>query len=127
MTIDDGIGGGRRNFKVVQKLAALRPVYEIYDEQTGEPKPKKEYKSDDKKDFKKDFKKSDKDDKWAKKKKEPNKYLGKDENGKAIFSGKSGERNHRHDGTTRDASYPPKKVGRKINIKSLKKSEDKED
>ncbi len=36
MTIDDGIGGGRRNFKVVQKLAALRPVYEIYDEQTGE-------------------------------------------------------------------------------------------
>jgi len=36
VTIDDGIGGGRRNFKVVQKLAALRPVYEIYDEQTGE-------------------------------------------------------------------------------------------
>lgn len=106
-----------------------------YDEQTCEPKPKKEYKSDDKKDFKrddkkafkKDFKKSDKDDKWAKKKKEPNKYLGKDENGKAIFSGKSGERNHRHDGTARDASYPPKKVGRKINIKSLKKSEDKKD
>lgn len=106
-----------------------------YDKQTGEPKPKKEYKSDDKKDFKrddkkafkKDFKKPDKDDKWAKKKKEPNKYLGKDENGKAIFSGKSGERNHRHDGTARDASYPPKKVGRKISIKSLKKSEDKKD
>lgn len=106
-----------------------------YDKQTGEPKPKKEYKSDDKKDFKrddkkafkKDFKKPDKDDKWAKKKKEPNKYLGKDENGKAIFSGKSGERNHRHDGTAREASYPPKKVGRKISIKSLKQSEDKKD
>ena len=26
-------------------------------------------------------------------------YLGKDENGKPLFSGKSGERNHRHDGT----------------------------
>jgi len=36
VTIDDGIGGGLRNFKVVQKLAAMRPVYEIYDEQTGE-------------------------------------------------------------------------------------------
>uniref|UniRef100_UPI00356648B3 hypothetical protein n=1 Tax=Sulfurimonas sp. TaxID=2022749 RepID=UPI00356648B3 len=117
-----------------------------YDKETGEPKPKREYsddkkdfkkdfkrddkkdfKRDDKKDFKKDFSKSDKDDKWAKKKKEPNKYLGKDENGKAIFSGKSGERNHRHDGSPRDASFPPKKVGRKINIKSLKKSEDKKD
>ncbi len=36
----------------------------------------------------------------AKKKKE-SKYLGKDENGKPIFSGKTGERNHRHDGTPR--------------------------
>jgi hypothetical protein len=106
-----------------------------YDEKTGEPKPKREYKSDDKKDFKKDFKrddkkdfkKSDSSDKWAKKKKEPNKYLGKDENGKAIFSGKSGERNHRHDGTPKDKYDAPKKVGRKINIKSLKKPEDKKD
>jgi hypothetical protein len=101
-----------------------------YDEKTQEPKPKREYK--DKKDFK-DKKPFDKnksfdkpaDDKWAKKKKEPNKYLGKDENGKAMFSGKSGERNHRYDGSARDASYPPKKVGRKINIKALKKTEDK--
>ena len=113
-----------------------------YDKQTGEPKPKREYsndkkdfkrddkkdfKRDDKKDFKKDFNKSDKDDKWAKKKKEPNKYLGKDENGKAIFSGKSGDRNHRYDGTPRDKWDAPKKVGRKINIKSLKKPTDKKD
>jgi len=112
-----------------------------YDKVTGEPKPKREY-SDDKKDFKKDFKRddkkdfkkdfnksgdSDKADRWAKKEKAPNKYLGKDENGKAIFSGKSGDRNHRHDGSQRDAGYPPKKVGRKINIKALKKSEDKKD
>ncbi|MDF1538124.1 MAG: hypothetical protein P1Q69_04395 [Candidatus Thorarchaeota archaeon] len=27
---------GRRNYKVVQKLLAMRPVYEIYDEQTGQ-------------------------------------------------------------------------------------------
>ena len=98
-----------------------------YDNETGEPKPKKEYKSDDKKDFKKDFKKSDKDDKWAKKKKAPNKYLGKDENGKAIFSGKSGDRNHRYDGTPRDKYDAPKKTGRKINIKSLKKPSNKKD
>jgi len=37
---------------------------------------------------------------WAKQKKE-SKYLGKDEDGKPIFSGKSGERNHRFDGTPR--------------------------
>jgi hypothetical protein len=99
-----------------------------YDKETGEPKPKK------------DFKKSDKDkvngearegalgyDKWAKKKKAPNKYLGKDENGKAIFSGKSGDRNHRYDGTPRDKYDAPKKTGRKINIKSLKKPSNKKD
>jgi len=79
-----------------------------YEEKTGEPKPKKE------------FKKSDKDGKWDKKRKEPNKFLGKDENGKAIFSGKTGDRNHRYDGTPRDKYDAPKKVGRKINIKSMK-------
>ena len=73
---------------------------------------------------KKEFKKSDKskDDRWAKKKKAPNKFLGKDENGKAIFSGKSGERNHRYDGTPRDNV---KITGKKISIKARKpKSED---
>jgi hypothetical protein len=45
------------------------------------------------------------------KKREESKYLGKDENGKPIFSGKSRERNHRHDGTPKDESekqYTPK-------------------
>ena len=69
-------------------------------------KPKRDFKNDDKKD-----------DKWAKKKKAPNKFLGKDENGKAIFSGKSGERNHRYDGT-------PKTTGKRINIKARKSKED---
>ena len=83
---------------------------------------KKEFKKDDKKDDKKEFKKSDK---FEKKPKKPNKFLGKDENGKAIFSGKSGERNHRYDGTPRDKiDTVQKKTGRKINIKSLKKSKD---
>jgi hypothetical protein len=94
-----------------------------YDKVNSEPKPKREYNSQDKK----DFKKSDSSDKWAKKKKEPNKYLGKDENGKALFSGKSGERNHRHDGTPKDKYDAPKKVGRKISITSLKKPEDKKE
>ena len=84
-----------------------------------------------KKDFAKDTKRSErpkdaksKDDKWVKKKKAPNKFLGKDENGKALFSGKSGERNHRYDGTPRDKWDAPKVTGKKINIKARKKKED---
>jgi len=110
-----------------------------YDKVTGEPqektfKPKRDYGDDDKKayskdgkkkDFKKDFKKSDSAGKWDKKKKEPNKFLGKDENGKALFSGKSGERNHRYDGTPRNKWDAPKKVGKKINIKARKPQEEK--
>ena len=94
-----------------------------YEEKTGEPKPKTPYNSD-KKPYDRDAKKSNSGDKWAKKDKTPNKFLGKDENGKAIFSGKSGERNHRHDGTPRGKWDAPKKVGRKINIKALKPKED---
>lgn len=54
---------------------------------------------------------------WAKQKKE-SKYLGKDEDGKPMFSGKTGERNHRHDGTARtedekreNPKYKSKKQG----------------
>ncbi len=54
---------------------------------------------------------------WAKQKKE-SKYLGKDEDGKPIFSGKTGERNHRYDGTARsedekreNPKYKSKKQG----------------
>jgi len=72
--------------------------------------------------LKREFKKSDDapKGKWEKKKKQPNKFLGKDENGKAIFSGKSGERNHRYDGTPREKWDAPKKVGKKISIKARK-------
>ena len=74
---------------------------------------------------KRDFRNDDKkEDKWAKKKKAPNKFLGKDENGKAIFSGKSGERNHRYDGTPRDKFNAPKTTGKRINIKARKAKED---
>jgi len=59
---------------------------------------------------------------WEKKERSENKYLGKDESGKAKFSGKSGERNHYHDGTPKAKS--PKLTGRKISIKGLKKKED---
>ena len=110
-----------------------------YEEKTGEPKersydkPKRDYGDEDKKsydktcakkEFKKDFSKSDSAGKWDKKKKEPNKYLGKDENGKAKFSGKSGDRNHGHDGTPKDKSNAPSKVGRTINIKARKPKEE---
>lgn len=36
MEVDSGTGGQRRNLKVVQKLISARPVFEIYDEATGE-------------------------------------------------------------------------------------------
>jgi len=97
-----------------------------YDEKTQEPKEKKEYKpkrdygDEDKKSYSKDGKKKD----WDKKKKEENKFLGYDENGKAKFSGKSGDRNHRYDGTPKDKYDAPKKVGRKINIKARKPKDD---
>ena len=65
--------------------------------------------------------------KWAKKKKAPNKFLGKDENGKALFSGKDGERNHRYDGSSKAKYDAPKKVGRKISIKAVKPKAEKED
>ncbi len=41
-------------------------------------------------------------DKWAKKEREPSRYIGKDENGKPIFSGKTRERNHRYDGKPKE-------------------------
>ncbi|MFA5234863.1 MAG: hypothetical protein WC390_10730 [Sulfurimonas sp.] len=56
--------------------------------------------------------------------KKPNKFLGKDENGKAKFSGKSGDRNHRHDGSKKETTEAPKNVGRKISIKERKPKED---
>ncbi|RDE12810.1 MAG: hypothetical protein C4K49_09710 [Candidatus Thorarchaeota archaeon] len=36
MEVGKSTPGGHRNFKVVQKIIAARPVFEIYDEQTGE-------------------------------------------------------------------------------------------
>ena len=85
-------------------------------------KPKKEYSDKPKRDFRDS--KGSSDDRWAKKKKEENKYLGKDENGKAIFSGKSGDRNHRHDGTPRGKFDAPKAGGKRISIKARKPKED---
>ena len=92
-------------------------------ESSTQEKPKYDDTKSDKP--KRDFRDKSGEGKWDKKKKAPNKFLGKDENGKAIFSGKSGERNHRHDGTPRDRYDAPKVTGKKINIKARKpKSED---
>ena len=81
---------------------------------SNEEKPKRDFK--DKKPYSKDNR-NDKNDRkpWEKKEKKDNKYLGKDENGKAIFSGKSGDRNHRYDGTPK--AKAPKLTGRRISIK----------
>ncbi len=101
--------------KRLSKDAIKEVAKKRYEESTQE-KPKFDKPKFDKP--KRDFKnESKKDDKWAKKKKTPNKFLGKDEKGKAIFSGKSGERNHHYDGT-------PKVTGKRINIKARKPKED---
>ena len=92
-------------------------------ESSTQEKPKYDDTKSDKP--KRDFRDKPGEGKWDKKKKNPNKFLGKDENGKALFSGKSGERNHRYDGTPRDRYDAPKVTGKKINIKARKpKSED---
>lgn len=75
-------------------------------------KPKKEGEASERKPFEK-----------PKYDKKPNKFLGKDESGKAKFSGKSGERNHRYDGKPKESVEAPKNVGRKISIKALKPKE----
>lgn len=122
----------QRGPKPMSKQDIKEVAKKRYEDSTQEKKvyekPKDDFKKKDfkKSDFKKkDFKKSESDDKWAKTKKAPNKFLGKDENGKAQFSGKSGERNHRFDGTKRDPSFPPK-VGKKINIQARKPKDDSE-
>ncbi|MFA6196167.1 MAG: hypothetical protein WC656_05960 [Sulfurimonas sp.] len=113
------------------------------DDKSGFKKPYDKDNRDDKSAFKKPYDKDKKDDKfgakkpwdkdkkdagksesWAKKDNKGSKFLGKDENGKAMFSGKSGERNHRHDGSKRESA--PVLTGKKINIKALKKPENKE-
>ncbi len=67
--------------------------------------------------------------KTFKKKKPASKYLGKDENGKAIFSAKSGERNHRYDGTPksdREKVSSKRRKGKKISIKAMKPKKEEE-
>lgn len=117
-----------QKLKVAQKSAEKPKEYEF--KKTYEDKPKDEkpkYKKDgfksDKKPFKSNKSNEEKAKQWEKKEKPKNKYLGKDENGKALFSGKSGDRNHRYDGTQRDKYDAPKKVGRKISIKARKPKE----
>ena len=103
------------------------PKKDFQNKKSYEDKPRKEFK--DKKPYddrpKKDYSDKPRGDKkpWDKKDKKENKYLGKDENGKAIFSGKSGDRNHSYDGTPKGRS--PKLTGKKISIKSLNKKEEK--
>jgi hypothetical protein len=100
------------NKEQIKEIAKKR-----YEEKTGEPKEKsykekRNFGDEERKSYDKDGNKN-----WDKKKKTPNKFLGKDENGKPIFSGKSGERNHHYNGT-------PKKTGRTINIKARKPKEE---
>lgn len=77
----------------------------------------------DKPKYDKSKKDGEKSDKFAKTNKKPNKFLGRDENGKGKFSGKSGERNHRYDGKPKEQKEAPKNVGRKIPIKERKPKE----
>ncbi len=65
-------------------------------------RPRRDDKHPERKPYASDVKDKNKSDKWAKKDGAPSKYIGKDENGKPIFSGKTRERNHRYDGTPKE-------------------------
>lgn len=109
--------GDKKEFKPRDDKKEFKPKYDKSDR-----KPFDKDKKDEKKgSYSKDFKKPDS---WEKKEKKKNQFLGKDENGKAIFSGKSGDRNHRHDGTKKEQYDAPKKTGRTINIKALKEKKE---
>ncbi len=115
--------GEKKEYK--PKSADFKGEKKEYKSKSTEERGDKKYgeKRDDKRPAKKPYNKdADKPKSWDKKEAKGSKYLGKDENGKALFSGKSGERNHRHDGTPKE--YVPKVPGRKIHIKSLEKAED---
>jgi len=101
------------------KKDSKKSDYKPYEKSKYE-KPKRNNEKSQNKDF--DKPKYDK----PKKDKKPNKYLGKDENGKAIFSGKSGDRNHSYDGTSKNKYDAPKKVGRKISIKARSSKDNEE-
>jgi superfamily II DNA/RNA helicase len=73
---------------------------------------KREYKPRNADDAKKEYKPKSYDSK------EKSRYVGKDENGKAMFSGKTRERNHGYDGKPK--STEPARIPKKINIKSMK-------
>ncbi|NOQ31482.1 MAG: hypothetical protein GQ570_10195 [Helicobacteraceae bacterium] len=45
---------------------------------------------------------------WEKKEKKESKYMGRDENDKAMFSGKTGDRNHQYDGTPKNKPFGKK-------------------
>ena len=96
------------------------------DKKSYSDKPKREYSNDrDKKPYsdkpKRDYSNDKEAKPWEKKKRADNKFLGKDENGKAQFSGKSGERNHHYDGTPKNKA--PKLTGKTISIKGVKKKD----
>lgn len=109
------------------KKSFEKPKYDKQKKPFDKPKYNKEKKDSEKserKPFDKPKKSFDKPKIDDKKGKKPNKFLGKDENGKAIFSGKSGDRNHRYDGTPKDKFEAPKNSPRKIPIKERKPKED---
>ncbi len=81
------------------------------------------------KDDKKEYKTRKNNDRKKSNNQSRSKYLGKDENGKAIFSGKSGERNHRYDGTPKhndEKVSTRRRTGKTINIKALKPKKESE-
>ncbi|MDD2905526.1 MAG: hypothetical protein PHC74_04435, partial [Sulfurimonas sp.] len=107
----------KRDFKPRTENSEKKEYRPKRDDDKRDFRPKKD--EGEKRSYKPDEKKNDS---WDKKKKS-NTFLGHDETGKAKFSGKSGERNHRYDGTKKETFDAPKKPARTINIKERKKEE----
>jgi len=110
---------GKKPYKKDDSRGGKKP-WEDKEKKPWGDKEKKPWDDKAKKPFNKDDNRGDRKP-WDKKEKTESKYIGVDENGKALFSGKSGERNHHYDGTPK--ARPPRLTGKKISIKALKKKD----
>ncbi|MBD3824924.1 MAG: hypothetical protein IE916_10525 [Epsilonproteobacteria bacterium] len=126
---DDSNEESRREYKPRNNARGDSKPWEKRDGERGERKPFEKRDGEFKKSYPprdREFRDGDKKP-WENKPKRESKYIGKDENGKPMFSGKSGERNHRFDGKPKDFSNNEKtfkKEPKRFDIKGKKPKEE---
>lgn len=126
---DDSSEESRREYKPRDNERGDKKPWEKRDGERGDRKPFEKRDGEFKKSYPprdREFRDGDKKP-WENKPKRDSKYIGKDENGKPMFSGKSGERNHRFDGKPKDFSSNEKtfkKEPKRFDIKGKKPKEE---